>query len=245
MVVVVVVSVLLAAAFAGALLVALRRGRAAAAEAAERMAALERDVATARVAAAEQEARASQAQTTATTLRTELGAARRQADDLAGTLRAMTAGGHDPATLWALELARSERRWRSEVSPDRNAISPIVGAADPLPVALEIEAAGVREETGTDVRVEWNIPAPLGPGLSLAVLRVVQELLAASAKEAELVVIRVGEEGDDLLVEVTAVDSDGTAVRVTLPRIAAGGIETVQGRVRLRQAGQTRTVSAI
>lgn len=157
----------------------------------------------------------------------------------------MAVGGHDPATLWALELARSERRWRSEVSPDRNAISPIVGAADPLPVALEIEAAGVREETGTDVRVEWNIPAPLGPGLSLAVLRVVQELLAASAKEAELVVIRVSDEGDDLLVEVTAVDRDGTSVRVTLPHIAAGGIETVQGRVRLRHAGQTRTASTI
>jgi signal transduction histidine kinase len=148
----------------------------------------------------------------------------------------MTVGGHDPATLWALELARSERRWRHEVSPDRDAISPLVGATDPLHVALDIEAAAVREEAGTDVRVEWKLPAPLGPGLSLAVLRVVQELLAATAKEAELVVIRVSVEGDDILVEVTAVDSDGTPVAVTLPRIAGGGIETIQGRVRLGQA---------
>ena len=244
MVVAVVVSVFLAAGLAGTLLIVVHRGRAAAAEAVERIAALERDVATARVAVAEQEARGCKPPRPRRHCRPSSAPLDERPTTSPARLRAMTVGGHDPATLWALELARSERRWRSEVSPDRNAISPIVGADNPLLVALEIEAAAAREEAGTDVRVEWNLAAPLGPGLSLAVLRVVQELLAVAVKEAELVVLRVSEEGDDLLVEVTAVASDGTSVRVTLPGVAAGGIETVQGRVRLRQAGRPRTETA-
>lgn len=204
------------------------------------MAVLESDVATARAAAEEQEALVSQAATTTTALQAELSAARQEADDLTGALRAMTVGGHDPATLWALELARSERTWRQEVALHRDAPSPIVGAANPLRVAVDIEAAAVREEVGTDIHVEWNLSAPVGPGLSLAVLRVVQELLATVAKAAEVVVVRVSDEGDDLVVEVTAVDGDATSVGVDLPVIHAREIETMPGRVRLRKAATTR-----
>jgi len=107
-----------------------------------------------------------------------------------------------PDALWRLELVRQHRvGWARGDAPGGDEL------ADPVPrleAALAAELELLREDVGTYAELEeWTADPALDASQTLAVLRVVQELLAAVAKRA-----------DELSVRVTARD-DGVAVRVT------------------------------
>jgi hypothetical protein len=138
--------------------------------------------------------------------------ASQQAAALAAALRSAHAGGDDPNLLWALDLARVARRWREDVAPDPDAPSPLGIAADPLRIAVDIEAAAVKESAGTAVAVEWGFEAPLGPPAALAVLRVVQEVLAAGSKAVDAGVLRVHPDGRDVVVRFDAAPGEEDAL---------------------------------
>jgi len=100
-------------------------------------------------------------------------------------------GGADPSLLLALELARSERRWRHSVATGPDQPSPFVGAADPVRVAVEVEVQALREESGALLELRWELADPLASAAALRVLRTAQEVAADAAQsldEATLVV---------------------------------------------------------
>ena len=134
--------------------------------------------------------------------------------------RAVT--GHDAASLWQLEMMRSERTWRYNVAPGLDSASPLDDPdADQLHVAVDIEASAVREQSGTAVEVEWTMTRRIDPGPSLAVLRQVQEQLARFAKRSDRVTVRVVDGGDHVTTEVLATgDPEGTGLEPVVLHVA-------------------------
>lgn len=87
------------------------------------------------------------------------------------------------AMLWNLEVARSERLWRTSVAIDPAADhSPFDGVDDPTRKAVEIEAAALREDVGALITIDWQAPPVTSPARRLLVVRVAQELLATAAR---------------------------------------------------------------
>jgi hypothetical protein len=162
----------------------------------------------------------------ASRLRDEAAAARRAADEANEALLAARSSGHDAAALWALELARSERRWRQSVAPGIDVPSPFADTDDALHLAVDVEAAALREEVGTRIEVEWAAPAGLSADQSVVVLRLAQELLASAAKPAETLDLRVSADGPDVVVSLRALDENDDEVAIELPALP-------EGRVRL------------
>jgi hypothetical protein len=130
--------------------------------------------------------------TTATKLDDAL-VAHERARALVDDLRAQILVSADAATLWALELARVDRRWHVSVAPGIDLTSPVMSHAEAdLPrLALEIIAQALREETGTRFTVDWQVTADLSPATALLVVRLGDEMLAASAMRCEMVELRV------------------------------------------------------
>ncbi len=93
--------------------------------------------------------------------------------------------GH-PATLWALELARSKRTWRTSVAANPFAEpTPFEETDDPVRLAVEVEAAALRENVGALVDIDWQIGPVTDPTRSHLIVRVAQELLEAAARNPE------------------------------------------------------------
>lgn len=90
----------------------------------------------------------------------------------------------EPQTLWELELQRSERTWRHmvAVSPDFDE-SPFSTSADLLRLAVEVEAAALKEEAGAFLSVDWQAAPVEDPARSHLILRLAQEMLAEAARE--------------------------------------------------------------
>lgn len=87
------------------------------------------------------------------------------------------------AMLWDLEVARSERLWRTSVAIDPvNETSPFADADDPTRKAVEIEAAALREDVGALITIDWQAPVIDSAARRLLVVRVAQELLATAAR---------------------------------------------------------------
>lgn len=96
-----------------------------------------------------------------------------------------TDGGH-PATLWALELARSKRTWRTSVAANPFAEpTPFEETDDPVRLAVEVEASALRENVGALVDIDWQIGPVTDPTRSHLIVRVAQELLEAAARNPE------------------------------------------------------------
>lgn len=151
----------------------------------------------------------------------------------ATTALASASDGADASALWALEIARSERRWQLSVAPGMDLPSPFATAPDQLKLAVEVEASALREEVGTRIDVAWDLSIELPEEASLLVLRLAQELLADAAIRAETLELRVGpgDDGEDgVAVALRALDEEGELVPVALPPLAAG-------RVRPTEAG--------
>lgn len=90
----------------------------------------------------------------------------------------------EPQLLWELELQRSERTWRHlvAVSPDHDP-SPFPGAPDKLRLAVEVAAAGLKEEAGAFLSVDWQAAPVEDPARAHLILRLAQEMLAEAARE--------------------------------------------------------------
>ncbi|MCU1345862.1 MAG: hypothetical protein JWL70_2128 [Acidimicrobiia bacterium] len=171
----------------------------------DELAARENDLAAARAEAAEQLAQAreqlAEAQEQLGALQLDLEAQRLEVERVTAQWRDATSE-HDAASFWALEMQRSERTWRHHVAPGFDLPCPLVGSVDPLRTAVEIEAAALREESGTGVDVEWSLERSLDPAARLAVLRQVQEQLARFAKRSDRVIVRVSDGGDHVVAEL-------------------------------------------
>ncbi len=91
-----------------------------------------------------------------------------------------------PATLWSLELARSKRTWRTSVAANPFAEpTPFEETEDPVRLAVEVEAAALRENVGALVDIDWQIGPVTDPTRSHLIVRVAQELLEAAARNPE------------------------------------------------------------
>lgn len=162
-------------------------------EAERRHAAGQLEAATADAAA--QRERAEAAESERDRLRHDLGESESRNARLELRLAAAGDGAPEVAALWELELARSERTWRYSVAPLPLGPSPFPNCDDPLRLAVEIEAAALREEVGAPLEVRWDAGPVTDHAHALLVLRLSQELLAAAAREGQNAVLAVT--GDD------------------------------------------------
>jgi hypothetical protein len=131
----------------------------------------------------------------------------------------------DAHALWALEVARVERRWHLSVAPGIGLTSPLARCApeDAPRVALDIIASALREETGTRFAIDWQLDLRLPPAAALLVVRTGEELLSAAALSSDRAELRVSQRDDHVLVGVDAVDDDQQPVALA-PLELAGGL---------------------
>jgi predicted nucleic acid-binding Zn-ribbon protein len=137
--------------------------------------------------------------------------------------------GNDPGaeTLWDLEVARSERSWRTSVAIDpMGETSPFETTDDPVRTAVEIEASALREDVGALISVDWKAMPIESASRRLLVVRVAQELLAQASRApgaARLIVTDSAEDGS-LSFSFEAAD-DGLTLRLTPPPVSADVID--------------------
>ena len=152
------------------------------------------------------------------TARTDAAAATTRAERAEESARAAgERGGVDPEVLWTLERARSERTWRFSVAPGPDSMSELRQAdsgetAAVLVEALRIELEAAREEVGTVVELDADVPAGVTTAGAVLALRAAQELLADVVRRSESTTLRVRANGADLDVAVESVDDEGEPV---------------------------------
>lgn len=127
--------------------------------------------------------------------------------------------GAHPEALWDLEVARSERTWRNSVAVDPTSPEgPFVDAADPVRLAVEIEAAALRENVGAFISIDWQAEPVNDPAQRHLVVRVAQEMLEAAARNPEpLRLVATGESDVTLRLELAEPDPDSPSDQVTIP----------------------------
>ncbi len=207
----------------------------------EARSAAEQDLSTAREAAAaaealaaDAEARAEAADTRAEETQAEMAQmAAAQADTDEGA--AEWSSGPGPEVLWGLELARTERTWRTSVAADPTADAP-EASADPLRSAVDIDLVALREESGVDFELVWLLSDSLRPVASLAVLRSVQELVAAATPMADEGRVVVSVDGADVNVVMTEPDGEIGRFATVSETLAGRGLEVTPGGVRITGA---------
>ena len=87
-------------------------------------------------------------------------------------------------------------------------------------MAVEVEAAAVREEVGSVIEIDWLVDGPVPPGDGLLLVRSAQELLARAARSVEDGVLVVSRDGDDLVLSLLGparepLELDGAVVRLS------------------------------
>jgi hypothetical protein len=105
------------------------------------------------------------------------------------------------------------------VSLDPTGPGPFAADGDPVQVAIEVEAAAVREEVGSVIAVDWQVAGRLGAADGLLVVRTAQELLVSGSRVVEDGVLVVERDGTDVVVALRGpggveVDADGLELRV-------------------------------
>jgi hypothetical protein len=123
--------------------------------------------------------------------------------------------------LWSLERSRTERTWRQSVSLDPAEPGPFAGGGDPARVAVEVEAAAVREDVGSVIEVDWQIEGTVDAGAGLLLVRSAQELLARASRTVEEGVLVIARDGDQLVLSLLGpgrepLDLDGALVHLPL-----------------------------
>lgn len=135
--------------------------------------------------------------------------------------------------LWELELARSERSWRTSVSSNPlSDPSPFIVAEDPVRMAVEIEASALREDVGAMIIVDWNAEPISAPSRRLLVLRVAQEMLASAARvpgAARFIVTQSGEGDGDIKMEFESLNEDGETINLIAPHITHELVDVSRG----------------
>lgn len=133
--------------------------------------------------------------------------------------------GSQPETLWDLEVARSERTWRNSVAINPAAeTTPFDDTDDPLRLAVEVEAAALRENVGAFITIEWRAQPVADPARRHLVARVAQELLEAAARSPEA--SRLVVEGtDEIVLRLESVDDSDEVINIIPPRITSDLID--------------------
>jgi hypothetical protein len=185
------------------------------------------DLANAQEAAREADAAAVAAVAQADATHDELVRARSDAEGLRTELDELRAAPEPPPAeerpevapllvegLWALE-----RTWRQSVSLDPTGPGPFADGGEPARVAVEVEAAAVREEVGSVIEVDWQVEGLIPPGDGLLLVRSAQELLARGSRTVEDGVLVVARDGDDLVLSLLGRDRevpdlDGAVIRL-------------------------------
>ena len=134
-----------------------------------------------------------------------------------GEARRVDGRAIDPELLWSLEMTRSERTWRHSVAVDPDGPSPFPDALDPLKMAVEVEAAAMREEVGAFITVQWDAEAVADPIRRLLVLRIANELLAAASREPQPFLMSA-RGSDDVVIELRSSEEGDSPIRVDPPR---------------------------
>lgn len=134
-----------------------------------------------------------------------------------------------PEALWALELIRSERTWRTSValSPDAPE-GPFTDADNPARLAVEIEASALRENVGASITVDWQAGVLSSPAHAHLVVRMAQELLEAAARSPEPSRLEVLGSDDEVTLSLLTENPDDEAdeaANIILPRVASDLVE--------------------
>lgn len=129
--------------------------------------------------------------------------------------------GSQPETLWNLEVSRSERTWRNSVAINPAADrSPFEETDDPLRLAVEIEAAALRENVGAFITIDWRAEPVADAARRHLIVRVAQELLEAAARSPEP--SRLVAFGDDeVTLRLEAIEDSDEVINVIPPRITS------------------------
>lgn len=133
-------------------------------------------------------------------------------------------GAANPANLWDLEVARSERTWRTSVATNPEAEqTPFETAEDPVRLAVEIEAAALRENVGAFITIEWEAAPISDPARRHLIVRVAQEMLEVAARNREP--SRLVVSGDDEIgLRLLSADDD-EVVSIVPPRVVTDLID--------------------
>lgn len=124
-------------------------------------------------------------------------------------------------TLWDLEVARSERSWRTSVAIDpMGEASPFENTDDPVRTAVEIEAAALREDVGALISIDWKAEPIESAARRMLVVRVAHELLAQASRApgAARLIVTDGEDGS--LTFSFEADDAGTTLKLTPPPVS-------------------------
>jgi hypothetical protein len=85
----------------------------------------------------------------------------------------------------------------------------------PICRASRSMSSAVREETGTRVKITWQLTNALAPATAVLVVRLGDEMLAAAALQCEMVELQVAEVDD--FVQLTLAAFDNADAPVALP----------------------------
>ena len=135
-------------------------------------------------------------------------------------------GRAQPETLWNLELVRSERTWRTSVAANPAAdVNPFDEADDPVRLAVEIEAAALRENVGASITIDWQADAVASPAHGHLVVRVAQELLEAAARSPEPSRLVATGDAEAVTLSLEAEDTSDEVINIIPLRISSDLIE--------------------
>lgn len=147
--------------------------------------------------------------------------------------QAAATGTVQPGALLQLELDRAERRWRHSVAPNPESDdSPFdQPGVDAARLAVEIEAAALREEVGAFITVEWKAEPITEPARAHLVLRMAQEILASAAREPEATHLVIEDEpGGDISMRLVPADAGSEVINlIAPPRIESDLVQIEHG----------------
>jgi hypothetical protein len=150
----------------------------------------------------------------------------------------LSADDGQPATLWSLELARSERTWRTSVAADPFAASsPFETTDDPVRLAVEVEAAALRENVGAFISIDWQAGPVADPSRAHLIVRIAQELLEAAARNPQPLRL-VAKGDDDVTLRLEPVEPGGEPINLIPPSVTGDLIDVTD------ESGLTVTVKA-
>jgi len=126
-----------------------------------------------------------------------------------------------PTALWDLEISRSERTWRNSVALNPASVStPFEDAEDPVRLAVEVEAAALRENVGASIVIDWQTGLIEDPSRRHLVVRLAQEILEMAARNPEASRLVVSGD-DDVNLRLEAVNEDEEVITVIPPRVTS------------------------
>ncbi len=135
-------------------------------------------------------------------------------------------GRAQPEALWALELARSDRTWRTSVATNPAAAdSPFDHTDDPARLAVEIEAGALRENVGAFTIIDWQSETISNPAHAHLVVRVAQELLEAAARSPEPSRLVVTGGDEEIVLSLEAVAEGEEVINFIPPHVTSDLVE--------------------